>query len=60
MKVGDKVRCLGIGYPHMRNKVFTVTVLFDDNKTFGVMIGKCGIRLFKEDFEVIIQKLCYW
>lgn len=53
MKVGDKVRCLGIGYPHMRNKVFTVTVLFNDNKTFGVMIGKCGIRLYKEDFEVI-------
>ena len=52
MKKGDQVKCLGIGYPGMKDKVFEVTVVFNDN-TFGIMIDGHGIRLQCNDFVVI-------
>lgn len=53
MKVGDKVRCLGIGYPGIKGEVFTVTVVFPDNKTFGILVDEYDVRLLREDFEVV-------
>lgn len=57
MKVGDKVICLGIGYPHWKGRIIEITAVFDDNKTIGFKSGNCGIRVAKEDFKLIEEEL---
>lgn len=52
MKVGDKVRCIGIGYPQWKGEIFEITAVFDDGR---IGIRGC-IRVGAEDFELINEE----
>ena len=48
-KKGDRVRCKGVGYPHWKDRKFTVEVVFE-NDTIGL---DNKIRVAAWDFEKI-------
>lgn len=46
---GDRVECIGVGYPHWKGEIFEITLVFP-NGDIGVM-GR--IRASSEDFKKI-------
>jgi hypothetical protein len=48
IKVGDSVKCLGIGYPHWRNQAFIVKVVYPE----GYIGLNNQIKVNKKDFKI--------
>jgi hypothetical protein len=52
IKVGDRVKCLGIGYPHWRNQAFLVKVVYSN----GFIGLDNKIKVNKKDFKKFMVK----